>query len=242
MSSAFYYQPTAPHAFSDAGYYRAMPTAFMPASSPLTRPPKRKFDSSSSSEDDRDSSRSPSPRPTVKRRRCATIERGLDGLQLNPPPPPQPVVEEPDDFPVNKSTGHPYSYYPAPEEVEEYTPPTREVHMHNSSWYEPEKDRIIVTDLDASDSEAEPDTDADADGSLKLSSALYDALKRSAIPGLSLPREQASSALVLFRPSPWSSTLPPPTIEVLDDAEPEVAANVDVGEPMDIDPMDVEEL
>lgn len=249
MASAFYYQPTTQHAFAE----RIPP--YYPSSSPAPVRTSMKRKHSSEPSSDNESSRSPSPVPLHKRRRCATIERGFDNLRLDPPPPPAPVVEEPDDV----ASGHPYSYYPDAEEIQQMqmqTPPTREVHMHNSSWYEPEKDRtytachavegsahmdgsgIVITDLDASDSEAEGDDDQD--GRLKFSKSLLNALKRSAIPSSLLPSDPSSSALVLFRPSPWNTVLPPPSIEVLDDAVPEPMVDDLPAEPMDLDPMDIE--
>lgn len=166
----------------------------------------------------------------------------------------EPLVEEPDDV---LRSGHPYSYYPDPDDFEEVVPRSREVRMHNSGWYEPEKDRIVITDLDASDSEAD---DGDEEGpGLMVSPSLLDALKRSSTHSTALPLELATptptSALVLFRPAPWNP--PPPVIEVLEDdvgvrpptpmpTDPidfEPVVDVDLSaEPMDVDMMDVEDL
>ncbi|PSS37885.1 hypothetical protein PHLCEN_2v353 [Hermanssonia centrifuga] len=80
---------------------------------------------------------------------------------------------------------------PAPE-----VPDIPEVTMRGQSWYEPEKDRIVVTDLDDSDAEDSPD---DPFG-LSVNSALMDRIKSGSAPLAPLPIPDSSKALVLFRP------------------------------------------
>lgn len=63
--------------------------------------------------------------------------------------------------------------------------------MKGTSWYEPEKDRIVITDLDDFDDEPDPDPN------LTISSALLDHIKAGPIR---LPRPAPSMALVLFKP------------------------------------------
>jgi len=72
-----------------------------------------------------------------------------------------------------------------------------DIKMRSQSWYEPEKDRIVVTDLDGSDDES----DANSSASIDISTALLDRIKdHRAYTSASLPLPSASTALVLFRP------------------------------------------
>ncbi|KAF8495852.1 hypothetical protein JB92DRAFT_2992101 [Gautieria morchelliformis] len=85
----------------------------------------------------------------------------------------------------------------------------REVRMRNTSSYEPEKDRIIVTNLDSSDDESEtsPETFAGNDNVYSVSPAFLSRIKTSTPLSKTLPPkpESDSQALVLFKPSPWSA-------------------------------------
>ncbi|KAI0250383.1 hypothetical protein BJV78DRAFT_1220289 [Lactifluus subvellereus] len=75
-----------------------------------------------------------------------------------------------------------------------------DIKMHSSSWYEPEKDRIVITDLDASSSDDEADV---ADDAPKLPRAVLQALLRGPerLPFVPLPPIQHSH-LSLDPPSP----------------------------------------
>ncbi|KAK7057319.1 40S ribosomal protein [Favolaschia claudopus] len=124
--------------------------------------------------------------PPQKRRRSPTaLERGFANLTLDTPMAPapplaleQPIVEEPES---------PRFQIP-------------DVLMKPSSWYEPEPDRIVITDLGSFSEE-----DADDEASLApISPALIAHLSRPLAPPI--PPPPPSQALVLFRPL----TLPRP--------------------------------
>jgi len=84
-----------------------------------------------------------------------------------------------------------------------------EIHMHHSSSYEPEKDRIVITDLDSSEDESENAEGSFADESFAVSPAILAHLhssKTSMLKNIVLPpTSNDSRALVLFRPSPWAA-------------------------------------
>lgn len=286
MAGVFYSQPVMPHAFLDLHHHSAASTlpfasvprglsnsagAGLPSASRVS-PARMKRKYSESSEDDVEAAASRSPTPPShhqphKRRRLGAIERSLQDMslqQLPPHPAPEqlPIVEEPDDDAITPG----YSYYG---DIEDLTPsPTREVRMHNASWYEPEKDStfctqssasadahmtrpgIIITDLDASDDEGE-DLGADTTHTpeeLQISPAVLDALRRSraALRVPVLTSHYDASALVLYRPSPWRHT--PQSLTALDEPQIEVLEDVDFSmpsdgaEPMDVDMMDVDEF
>lgn len=98
---------------------------------------------------------------------------------------------------------------PVVEEPFEKAASIHEVHMHNSSSYEPEKDRIVVTDLDSSEDESETNSETSPDDSgFTVSPAFLSRIQLSKPPLLKpLPPSDCadSRALVLFRPSPWSA-------------------------------------
>ncbi|KAJ8507909.1 hypothetical protein ONZ45_g9755 [Pleurotus djamor] len=81
------------------------------------------------------------------------------------------------------------------------TPPIHEINMKSSTWYEPEPDRIVVTDLDDSEDEADVE-----DNPISLpASVLKHIAARHMGMGLDrsvLPSENTNRALVLFRPLP----------------------------------------
>ncbi|KAJ6593754.1 hypothetical protein B0H19DRAFT_1246505 [Mycena capillaripes] len=119
-----------------------------------------------------------SPSRAQKRRRSATLERGFAGLTLDAPMAPVPVIEEPPSPPLRPTT-----------------PDVPEITMKTSSWYEPEPDRIVITDLGAFSDE--DDASPHAPGP-HISPALMERLK---IPLVSpLPTMPQTQALVLFRP------------------------------------------
>jgi len=73
--------------------------------------------------------------------------------------------------------------------------------MRSQSWYELEKDRIVITDLDDSDDGSDDGIDAKLTSGIDISPALLDRIKghrvRKIMP---VPLPNASTALVLFRP------------------------------------------
>jgi len=86
-----------------------------------------------------------------------------------------------------------------PYTVEE--PEVPEVNMKTSSWYEPEPDRIVITDMDSFTQE-----DEEEDERVSINPALLDRIRSNTIesstttPGKPAPR--TSQALVLFKPLP----------------------------------------
>ncbi|KAF8578007.1 hypothetical protein K439DRAFT_1639206 [Ramaria rubella] len=99
--------------------------------------------------------------------------------------------------------------------IEEPTEPTSsipEIRMRHSSSYEPEKDRIVVTDLDSSEDEEDSTSHNYAcDDSFSLSSAFISRVNASSSTVSSILKNVAlssdsdpSRALILFNPSPWS--------------------------------------
>ncbi|KAJ7782985.1 hypothetical protein B0H16DRAFT_1494945 [Mycena metata] len=146
-------------------------------------------------------SASDSSASSPKRRRSGTLERGFANLNLDAPM--HPIVVEPPPIPR-----------PA-------TPSVPEITMKLSSWYEPEPDRIVITDLTSfSEEDAEPDA---PDAPTLISPALLERLNRPlASP---VPAQPPTQALVLFRPL----QIPRPT----DDAKPQTPDAPD-------DAMDVE--
>jgi len=145
---------------------------------------------------DHDAPGTSSPYQNRKRRRCSTLEQGFAHLTLNTLKPsittsPTFVVE-----PVPNVTNH-NSPVITPSSVEE--PDTPDVKMQ--TWYEPEKDRIVVTDLDDCDDDPVPQSE------VIIPAAVLDHLK-SASTHQVLPTGNASPdagqcmALVLFRPGP----------------------------------------
>ncbi|KAI0769302.1 hypothetical protein BD413DRAFT_604907 [Trametes elegans] len=78
----------------------------------------------------------------------------------------------------------------------ELEPDAPEVAMRVPSWYEIEKDRIVITDLEDSDQEEQ-----EADGPrFTISSALLDRLPKPHALGALAPEANPTNALVLYRP------------------------------------------
>ncbi|GJE94882.1 hypothetical protein PsYK624_110580 [Phanerochaete sordida] len=115
---------------------------------------------------------------------------------------------------------HPSAHYAStvilPGSVEEPTSPAAapdvpEVTMKSRSWYEPEKDRIVIVDLDDSDTDEPTDEPA-----VQVNAALLDRLRSHREPDFQadLAPPDPSKALVLFKP-----VLPPPLVESMTKAE-----------------------
>ncbi|RDB25438.1 hypothetical protein Hypma_008113 [Hypsizygus marmoreus] len=167
---------------------------------------KRKLSESPSpiSSASQSSSSSPSGSPPPhKRRKHSALEAGFSNLSL--------VNSHPTDTSgsssaLNYASEHistlsaSYSSIEALEpSIEEPTVP--EVKMKSSSWYEPERDRIVVTDLDSSSDEDDENADPDT-ASISISRALLRQISsRNATKPILLPPSQ-SQALVLFKPLP----------------------------------------
>jgi len=103
-----------------------------------------------------------------------------------------------------------------------------DIKMRSQSWYEPEKDRIVITDLDDSDDESDPNSASGID----ISTALLDRIKNHRMhTSASVPLPSTSTALVLFRPLTFGPK------EVVDDEPAEVVAQ---SSHADDDAMDIE--
>ncbi|KAI5116825.1 hypothetical protein M0805_006237 [Coniferiporia weirii] len=175
-----------------------------------------------------------------KRRRCETIERSMARLHIAP------GIAGAVSLSQAASTSSEASYYtagstsPMPRSamLDEYAVeepisplliasrslPLPEVRMDSAgpAWYEREKDRIVITDLDKAvkeaeeeyKSEAEPHPDAaehaDSNEDYSISAVLLDHIKRQAnFPYVPREKEKKQGALVLFRPPPVDFFAPP---------------------------------
>ncbi|KAG6914273.1 hypothetical protein DXG01_001342 [Tephrocybe rancida] len=180
------------------------------------------------------SSRSHSPSPPPKRRKHTILE-GFSSLSLASVEPSSPgglaYTSEPDtaDYAPMEDDGA----FSVPIALPSSSIP--EVKMKSSSWYEPEPDRIVVTNLDSSDEE---DNATDDTGTVTISPALLKKIisqspRELGAPQIALPRNDIQ-ALVLFKP------LPLPDIVCGEDKEDKRLSDKasDIFE--DDDPMDVE--
>ncbi|KAI9455342.1 hypothetical protein BJY52DRAFT_651384 [Lactarius psammicola] len=93
-----------------------------------------------------------------------------------------------------------------------------DVKMRSSSWYEPEKDRIVVTDLDASSDDDGEDAD-DVDDAPKLPRTVLQALLRGG-PAPTAPADVPRMLLAGLLSSPLAPLLPslPPSLPPLERA------------------------
>jgi len=195
---------------------------------------KRKPSNSNSTSSSSSRASSSSPPPT-KRRRQTQLEAGFSTLSLATP---TDVRSNPSAFPVvsehvsSTPSDYDMSTIVLPSAIEEPSAP--EIKMKSSTWYEPERDRIVVTDLDASSDEedgTEPHT-----SSLSISRSLLKEISSRALSMTEprIPRPVPSQALVLF--TPLSIMGPPPNAE-----KKVVSKNMDIGDGVrDDDAMDVE--
>jgi len=173
----------------------------------------------------------PSISPSQKRRRYDVLEHGIAHLTLNAsaevPRPPEYIQSapkySPNYAPAATAAGIPSSpvaWSPHPWEqpletsvvlpgsIEEPTSPGQaedlpDIQMKVPSWYEIEKDRIVITDLEDSDTE---DQESEVRGrthpEMVVSPALLDRISKQLLPGSTgeFGDTDASKALVLFRP------------------------------------------
>jgi len=76
-----------------------------------------------------------------------------------------------------------------------------EVNMKVSSWYEPEPDRIVITDLDLF-TESDDERERESEEKFDINPVLLDCIRGKEL-GKNSPHPNATStALVLFRPLP----------------------------------------
>ncbi|KIM78962.1 hypothetical protein PILCRDRAFT_824093 [Piloderma croceum F 1598] len=197
-------------------------------------PPSPSSSSSDSDEHDHVRLERPFVTASTKRRRCSTLERGFADLAINHPilqtgtyasSYPSPASSNPSVLDLDLSEARSPSpalmdsedTYPIiyPTSIEEPISPDlslepNDIKMKSQSWYEPEKDRIVITDLDDSDDEADSDVP-----SVNISIALLDRIKEGrTLTSTPLPFPSTSTALVLFRPLRFGPK------EVVDDDEP----------------------
>ncbi|KAJ3915960.1 hypothetical protein F5877DRAFT_47575 [Lentinula edodes] len=204
---------------------------------------------------------------SAKRRRVTMLEKGFSNLSLHHPPPVASTSSaNPDSvttfFDMNHS-GAPPSSSPLllpdtltameveyssispsiqPDSVEEPTSPSLavpEIRMKGSSWYEPEPDRIVVTDLDSSDDEYENDSDPVRP---LVSPTLLERIRQRELSNvLPLPSSLDQHALVLYRPlTRPSNNLEPEDTELVSnqDAVPNAVSLSSTAQ--DVEMMDVE--
>ncbi|KAJ6557174.1 hypothetical protein B0H10DRAFT_1190397 [Mycena sp. CBHHK59/15] len=148
-----------------------MNTMSVPVRHPWFNKPSMKRKHSSSAAD--------SPGRALKRRRSGTLERGFASLTLD-------SAMDADIPPVVDAPAPPRPVSPA----------IHDITMKTSSWYEPEPDRIVITDLDALSDEEE---DTDAPDAVNISLPLLQHIKTRALKP-QLPATSQTQALVLFRP------------------------------------------
>ncbi|TFK44610.1 hypothetical protein BDQ12DRAFT_673271 [Crucibulum laeve] len=175
-------------------------------------------------------------RRAVKRRRCTVLEHGFAHLTLETPfstnysgsstgespshllyvhelPASQTFAGEAScsmdadgPFPPRSTMGTPPIFDVwLPSSVEE--PSIPEVKMKSSSWYEPEPDRIVITDLDSFTDEEEEDKTP----GVSINPALLDRIHArsfKSMPGYG--EGQDSQALVLYKPMPRAAIAAPP--------------------------------
>ncbi|KAG2015964.1 hypothetical protein CC2G_009181 [Coprinopsis cinerea AmutBmut pab1-1] len=154
--------------------------------------------------------------PPTKRRRYTTLENGFAHLSLDPSHTLSdanstrkqwgvnaPLVEEfepPSDVPLQNVT--------LPDSIEEEEASAPEVQMKVSTWYEPEPNRIVITDLDGfadSDEETAPASSADRVKGFEVHPAFLEQIRsgqQRKMDHVPSPSPTTSQALVLFRPPP----------------------------------------
>ncbi|KAF8197933.1 hypothetical protein BJ912DRAFT_50292 [Pholiota molesta] len=156
----------------------------------------------------------PAPLPMVVTRSGEGISRGLESapgsgctspmavdLEMFASPPPPPPQQQQHMYVVEEA------------ETEELEGRAPEVKMGVVSWYEPEPDRIVITDLESFTQEAEEEEEEAARVQLSINEALLARIRRQRAAGeTSLTSSSTSAAtstnqaLVLFKPLPLSDT------------------------------------
>lgn len=148
--------------------------------------------------------------PSSKRRRCDTLERSMTSLSLYS------TGQRSGQTQTGQSTlplsfddhPDPSRYSEMPEEPT-YTPHTLDAAGPSAAfgWYEPEKDRIVVTSLDVDIDLVEEDPSPENNPTIQvnISPALLDRLtsyEKTPLPPLQppLPEPSADNALVLYKP------------------------------------------
>ncbi|KAJ3499806.1 hypothetical protein NLJ89_g10054 [Agrocybe chaxingu] len=184
---------------------------------------KRKLTETVTPEEDSDDTPGPASRslarPPAKRRRFSNLENGFAHLSIvgssasndysmSLPPAPQQsyIYVEEIAPPVIPSNAMDTDMAPPATEEPAYTveePTVPEVKMKTSSWYEPEPDRIVITDLEAfTESDDEDEEKEEEKENVAINFALLDRIRNKkaeeSLPTVSSPG--ASQALVLFRP------------------------------------------
>ncbi|KAH6914136.1 hypothetical protein BKA70DRAFT_1420903 [Coprinopsis sp. MPI-PUGE-AT-0042] len=172
--------------------------------------------------DDDDDDDEPRDGPPSKRRRCNALENGLAHLTLNSPqrehstasgiwgqatpPSVEEVLASSSACPVNPFPPAQFQLPPdaalpdivLPDSVEE--PSVPEVDMRASTWYEPEPNRIIITDLDGfveSDEEGDPPSK-----DFQVHPGFLEQIRSKKLNNHVSPTAKSSQALILFRPPP----------------------------------------
>jgi len=131
-----------------------------------------------------------------RRRECSTLEHGFAYLSIGNPT--TSLADKSRSSPcVNFSAMDSDMLPPQPVyTVEEPTVP--EVDMKASSWYEPEPDRIVITDLDLF-----TESDDEREESVNINPILMDCIRNKELGEKnSLHPKATSTALVLFKPLP----------------------------------------
>ncbi|KAF8972975.1 hypothetical protein BDZ97DRAFT_1912576 [Flammula alnicola] len=140
--------------------------------------------------------------PPRKRRRCSILEHGFAHLSLGgevPPPLTPPIMDTEMLTPPA---------YPSPPLQPAYIveePRIPEIKMKTSSWYEPEPDRIVITDMDSF-----TQSDDEEEENVTINPVLLDRIRTSKFDSSNGRRRppsttsNTSQALVLFRPLPLS--------------------------------------
>ncbi|KZT19896.1 hypothetical protein NEOLEDRAFT_920588 [Neolentinus lepideus HHB14362 ss-1] len=126
-----------------------------------------------------------------------------------------PAAPQASTLSLSSFTGPSSSPYPVqPTSIEEpVSPELMDVKMKGTSWYEPEKDRVVITDLDEFAEESEEEGEASRDNnSIEVASGYLAHLKLRdpfirADLGLPTRQPETNMALVLFRPPPSFDTL-----------------------------------
>ncbi|KAF9813032.1 hypothetical protein IEO21_05818 [Rhodonia placenta] len=213
--------------------------------------------------------------PRAKRRRYEVLENGFARLTLSAAADGSYIAPQNSDVTMARAPTPKPSFGPAwesysppvlhmdppptpvvrPSAIEEPMAPEQvldlpDVRMKVPSWYEIEKDRIVITDLEDSDNEEqEQGAASQATASLSVSPALLDRLSKHAATSV-LPQHfepDPSKALVLFRPlvasHPSSSESSPVLgqVAIVEEVQEGDAYNADVQRDMQIDdPMDID--